>query len=205
MHRSRSLGQSLVISSVFQWQRLSTGPLLQAVGDEEVCVTLGGKSLGLNQRLHLLDKTISLSGMQLQACRYQVANPRSKVFFVFLFVEREKSGSDWMLRWCKSGCTDTKFGDLSVALFYCPFFPSPFLFFLLSLVCYVQFRSVVSLQSPFRHKTDLEMATLRISQWLLWKVEESSLKIKLTCIMSSDSFAKSHQGQHFFFYSWRWV
>lgn len=72
-----------MISSVFQWQRLSTGPLLQAVGDDEVCVTLGGKSLGLNQRLHLLDKTIPLSGMQLRACRYQVDNPRSKVFLCF--------------------------------------------------------------------------------------------------------------------------
>lgn len=48
-------------------------------------------------------------------------------------------------------------------------------------------RSVVSLQSPFQHTTDPEMATLRIYNNFLWKVEEPSLKIKLTCIRSSDS------------------
>lgn len=42
VHRSRSWGQSLVVSSVFQWQRLSTDPLLQAVGD--------GQSLGAGSK-----------------------------------------------------------------------------------------------------------------------------------------------------------
>lgn len=37
MHKEQCIGpgraKSLVVSSVFQWQRLSTDPLLQAVGD----------------------------------------------------------------------------------------------------------------------------------------------------------------------------
>lgn len=57
MHRSRSLGQSLVISSVFQWQRLSTDPLLQAVGDGRVYVMLGGGP-SLNEWRHLVEKQV---------------------------------------------------------------------------------------------------------------------------------------------------
>lgn len=146
-----------------------------------------GQGPSLNEWRHLVDKQSSSPCLP---CCQELAEFQAKSNPTSGFWERDQA---WTRRprWCECDCTDTKCGDLSVVCFLSP-------------VCYAQFRSVdVSLQSPFQHTTDLEMTTLRISQWLF--VEGRRTKLKDQANMHKvfrHCFAKSHRGQLF---SWRQV
>lgn len=192
MHRSRSSGQSLVISSVFQWQRLSRDPLLQAVGDGQVYGTVReGGGAGEESKPEWVAPScgqtvfLSITAMLSESFRVNPSFERG----VRLGPEVMRVWLHWhKVRWLQRG--------VFLSFFFVVFFSS--------LVCYAQFRSVVvSLQSPFQHTTDPEMTTLRVSQWLF--VEGRRTKLKDQANMHNvfrHCFAKSHQGQLF---SWRRV
>lgn len=121
-------GESLVVSSVFQWRRLATDPLLQAVGE-------GRREKGREGR----------GGMDpsLNEWRHPVGTNSLCVCSFFFFLEGEKGGLEG------SGL-DLGQSDLS---FFFSFINggrrgrSP--------VCRAQFKSVVVLlQSPFQHAAD---------------------------------------------------
>lgn len=106
MHKEQCIGpgraKSLVVSSVFQWQRLSTDPLLQAVGD-------GRREEGRKGR----------KGREVQAWRSGAISWTVLLSLSLSFSswERER-GQARTGRRCERGCTDTKCGDLSVFFFF---------------------------------------------------------------------------------------
>lgn len=72
-----------------------------------------GQSTSLTEWRHLVDKQSSSLCLP---CNQQLADFKVRIIQQAGF-ERERSGLDRRPRWCKCGCTDTKCGELSVAVF----------------------------------------------------------------------------------------
>lgn len=100
--------KSLAVSSVFQWQRLWTDPLLQAVGDGQVYVTLrGGKSPSLTEWRHLVDKKSLSLGLPWQKHKSGALRLHASAGKIIHLWSRN---SLWVLGvsdqawWCKCSC-----------------------------------------------------------------------------------------------------